>query len=293
MTSTGRLLPEVGVMFANGARSADPAHAAAVATAAEAAGCDSLWAVQHVVMPATHASVYPYADGGSVPGGPAIAVPDPLVWLAWVGAITSTIKLATGVLVLPQQHPLVIAKQVATLDRLTGGRMILGVGAGWLREEYEAVGADFDDRGARMDEDIAALRLAWSAGTAEFHGRQVAFDEVHVEPKPVGRVPIVIGGHTAAAARRAGRLADGFFPLSCQGDELTRLVDVVRAAAADAGRDPMSIELTVEAPRTASDAEVQAGLGVGRIVVNVPNVETSAMRDAMVERVGAAIEAAR
>ena len=147
-----------GVMFVNGDRGAGPEHAAALAIAAESGGFESLWAVQHVVMPVNHRSRYPYSSAGTVPGGVAVAIPDPLVWLSFVAAITTKIRLATGVLVLPQQHALVVAKQAASLDRLSGGRLMLGVGAGWLREEFEVLGARFDGRGALMDEQIAVMR---------------------------------------------------------------------------------------------------------------------------------------
>jgi probable F420-dependent oxidoreductase len=271
----------VGVMFANGARSAEAEHAVALAQAAERAGCESLWAVQHVVMPSSHASRYPYAESGVVPGGVAVAIPDPLVWLAFIGAATERIRLATGVLVLPQQHPLVVAKQVATLDRLVGGRVILGVGAGWLREEYEALEADFDHRGERLDEAIAVLRSAWALGESEFSGRQFAYPALHVEPKPLSPVPIVIGGHSPAAARRAGRLADGFFPLGVQGEELERLVHIARRAADEADRDSDALEITAEVPRTAAEAEVHARLGVSRIVIDAPNRPTLDLDDAL------------
>jgi probable F420-dependent oxidoreductase len=268
-------------MFANGARSAEPTHALTLARAAERAGCESLWAVQHVAMPVSHASRYPYSETGTVPGGQSIAIPDPLVWLAWVGAATQTIRLATGVLVLPQQHPLVVAKQVATLDRLVGGRTILGVGAGWLREEYEALDAEFDHRGERLDEAIAALRAAWDDGPTEMRGAHYSYGPLHVEPKPSSSIPIVIGGHSPTAARRAGRLADGFFPLGRQGDELTRLVTLAREAAAEAGRDPERLEITAEAPRTPADAAIQARLGVRRIVINAPHRPTADLDAAM------------
>jgi len=281
---------KVGIMFANGARAAEPVHAAVLVSAAERVGFESLWAVQHVVMPIGHASSYPYSDSRTVPGGTSVAIPDPLVWLAWAGALTSTIALATGVLVLPQQHPLVVAKQVATLDRLSGGRGILGVGAGWLREEYAALDADFDDRGPRMDEAIEAMRRAWEAGPAEFRGDHLSFEAVDVEPKPTRSVPIVIGGHSPAAARRAGRLADGFFPLACQGERLEELVAIVRRSAADAGRDPAIIEMTVDAPRTDADAETQMRLGVTRVVVNAPHVATADVTAALEERLAAVQE---
>jgi probable F420-dependent oxidoreductase len=273
--------PVIGMMFANGARSADPAHAAALAQAAERAGCESLWAVQHVVVPVSQRSRYPYSDAGTVPGGSAIAVPDPLVWLAWVGAVTREIRLATGILVVTQQHPLVVAKQVATLDRLVGGRVVLGVGAGWLKEEFQALDADFDRRGGRLDEAIEVLRAAWAPGPCQFDGAHFSFESVNVEPKPVSKIPIVIGGHSAAAARRAGRLADGFFPLARQGVQLADLVAIARRAAGDGGRDPADIEITAEMPRTEVEAEVQARLGVHRVVVNAPHRPTSDLVDAV------------
>jgi probable F420-dependent oxidoreductase len=275
----------IGVMFANGGRSADAEHAAELAVAAEDVGFESLWAVQHVVMPVEHASEYPYAAGGTVPGGAAIAIPDPLVWLAWAGALTSRIRLATGILILPQQHPLVVAKQVATLDRLTGGRVILGIGAGWLREEFDALGAEFDYRGARLDESIEVLRRAWSPGSTSFDGTHLRFAPVHVEPKPEAQIPIVIGGHSEAAARRAGRLAEGFFPLACQGERLVRLVNTVRSEARRAGRDATAVEITVDAPRTAAEADVQARLNVDRVVVNAPNVRSEDLRNVLEARI--------
>jgi probable F420-dependent oxidoreductase len=271
-------------MFANGGRSAQAEHAAELARVAESLGCESLWAVQHIVMPVTQVSRYPYSAADTIPGGSAIAIPDPLIWLAWVGAQTTRIRLATGILLLAQQHPLVVAKQVATLDRLTGGRLILGVGAGWLREEYEALNADFADRGARLDEAIQVLRLAWSPGPAKFSGRYLSFGPVHVEPKPVGRAPIVIGGHTPAAARRAGRLADGFFPLACQGEKLSGLVSEMRVAAEAVGRDPTAVEITVSAPRSPDDAAVQAELGVARVVMDVPDVDLAGLEQAFARR---------
>lgn len=273
-------------MFANGAASSEPDHAVALARAAERLGYDSLWAVQHVVMPVGHESRYPYAASGTVPGGVHVAIPDPLVWLAFVAAATERIRLATGILVLPQQHALVVAKQAATLDRLSGGRLLLGVGAGWLAEEFAALGASFDDRGARLDEQIEALRRAWRDPIASFTGSSMSFSEVVVEPRPVaGVVPIVVGGHTAAAARRAGRTADGFFPLGRRGDALVTLVDEARSAAALAGRDPWSLEITADAPRTSEQADVLLRLRVDRVLLNAPAVPTASLADALAEAI--------
>jgi probable F420-dependent oxidoreductase len=274
----------IGLLFANGARAAEPDHAATLAVAAEAAGYESLWTAQHVVLPVSYESRYPYAESGTLPGSTSLALPDPLVWLAWVGALTSRIRLATGVFILPQQHPLVVAKQVATLDRLTGGRVILGVGAGWLREEFEALGADFDQRGRRLDESIEVLRRAWSPGPTTFDGATMSFPPVHVEPTPSNPIPIIVGGHTEAAARRAGRVGDGYFPIGCDAERLTHLVGVMRTEAERLGRDVASLELTVDAPRDAAQAELHRRLGVARVVVYAPNVASGALADALASK---------
>jgi len=276
-----RHMPSVGVMFANGAASSEPARAVELATSAEELGFDSLWAVQHVVMPVGHESRYPYAASGEVPGGLHVAIPDPLVWLAFVAARTERIALATGILVLPQQHALVVAKQAATLDRLSGGRLILGVGAGWLAEEFSALGAPFEDRGRRLDEQVEVLRLAWSERETSFAGTTMRFGPVVVEPKPVnGSIPIVIGGHTPAAELRAARIGDGFFPLGRRGPELVMSVARVRAAAAAAGRDPSVVEVTADAPRNVAEAEAILSSGVRRVLVNAP-VGVGSVRDAL------------
>ena len=272
-------------MFANGDRSADPDHAVALAVAAEQAGYESLWAVQHVVMPVAHASRYPYSADGTVPGGVAVAIPDPLVWLAYVAAATSTIGLATGVLVLPQLNALVVAKQAATLDRLSRGRCLLGVGVGWLREEFEALGAAFEGRGARLDEQLAVLRAAWADDIVAHHGPTMTFAGLAVEPKPLGRrIPIIVGGHTPAAVRRAARLGDGFFPLGVRGAALGEMVGDLRRRVVEAGRADGAVGVTADAPRTPEEARVIVETGVERVVVNAPAVPAGALPDALAER---------
>jgi probable F420-dependent oxidoreductase len=259
---------KIGLMFANGGPASEPARAIELAEEAESLGFESLWAVQHVVVPASFASRYPYSEKGEIPGGNDVAIPDPLIWLSYVAARTRSIKLATGVLVLPQQHPLVVAKQIATLDRLSGGRMIVGLGAGWLEEEFRAVGQDFPSRGRRLEEGIAVLRASWAAGAVAFHGETLDFDEVLVAPQPVQAcVPIYLGGHTEKAARRAARVADGFFPLAVRGEKLEALIGVLRSEASRVGR---TVEITAEAPRDAAEARTVLQLGVERVLAYVP-----------------------
>lgn len=240
-----------------------------LATAAEAAGFESLWTVEHVVVPAGYDSRYPYSRSGKMAGGAEdFDSPDPLIWLAAVAAVTSTIRLATGILILPQRNPLILAKEVASLDVLSGGRVTLGVGVGWLEEEFRALGVPFADRGRRTDEYIAVLRALWSADVASYHGEFVDFEAVYSRPRPLQRtVPIVIGGHSTRAARRAGRLGDGFFPASAATDELPGLVVAARRAAEEAGRDPANLEISMGARPTREAVEALAEAGVDRVVV--------------------------
>jgi len=258
-----------GVMFANAGPRARPEDAVAMAQDAEAAGFESLWTVEHVVVPAGYESEYPYSADGRMPGGEDADIPDPLVWLAWVGAVTTTLRLATGILILPQRNPVVLAKELATLDLLSGGRVVLGVGVGWLREEFDALGVPFEERAARTDEYVEALRVLWRDAEPTFRGRFADFDRAKSHPKPAqeGGIPIVVGGHTNAAARRAGRLGDGFFPGRATTDELTPLLDEMRRAAKDAGRDADAIEVTAGGAMDLDGVKRFAELGVERIVV--------------------------
>jgi probable F420-dependent oxidoreductase len=188
------------LMFANAAcPTAD--SAGRLARLAEAAGFDMLITVEHVIWPTAYTSAYPYAASGRIPGDPSTPLPDPLIWMAWVAAVTSRLRFMTGVVILPQRNPLVLAKEVATLDYMSGGRIDLGIGVGWLKEEFSAVGVPFERRGKRADEYIAAMRALWAGDDASFAGEFVNFTGVSSNPKPVrGRVPIVIGGSATASS---------------------------------------------------------------------------------------------
>ena len=272
-----------GLVYANAIfPGADAAKALAVA--AEEAGFDSLWTVEHVLMPAAYESTYPYSDNGRMPGGAKAVIPDPLVWLSYVAAVTSRIELATGILIVPQRNPAITAKAVATLDQLSGGRVRLGVGAGWLAEEFDALGVPFDDRGARLDAYIEAMRALWSGAEVTLDNGFVGYDRVVCLPTPVrGSIPIVIGGHTAVAARRAGRLGDGFFP--AKGD-LPVLLDAMRRAADVAGRDADAIVVSTgdrAVMGTVDDAlgavERLEKLGDDRVVIGPPTFDPAAVAD--------------
>jgi probable F420-dependent oxidoreductase len=257
-----------GLMFANAGPLGTPDMTVGVARLAEELGFESLWTVEHVVVPSGYESRYPYSPDGRMPGGEDVGLPDPLVWLAFVAGVTTRIRLATGILILPQRNPLVLAKELATLDVLSRGRMELGVGVGWLREEFEALGVPFERRGARTDEYIDVLRRVWREPETAYDGEFARFAPVKSFPKPAqaGGIPIHVGGHTDASARRAGRLGDGYFPGRGE-DELPHLLDVMRGAARDAGRDPDAIEVSAGGVLDLDGVRRFADLGVSRLIV--------------------------
>jgi probable F420-dependent oxidoreductase len=254
---------------------ADPTWMTAFARHVEACGFESIVAVEHTVLMTQYSSVYPYDESGRVEIPADCPVPDPLDLLAFLAASTTTLGLATGVLVLPNHHPVVLAKRVATLDALSAGRVRLAVGMGWLREEIEACGAPFDSRGRRADEQFEVQRLLWEdrPDGADFSGEFFQFAHAACHPTPVRRIPIHLGGHTRAAARRAGRLGDGLQPLGVGGAKLTELVAVMREEAERAGRDPDSLELSLGHMVAKIDGE-RAGrlaeLGADRVVLAMP-----------------------
>jgi len=224
-----------------------------LATKAESLRFSSLFVTDHVVLPASMArSTYPYSTTGQLPGGAAQDYLEPLVTMGWLARVTSRIRLGTSVLVIPYRNPLLVAKMLATIDRLSGGRVILGAGVGWLREEFEALGAPpFEARGAVTDEYLRLMRAAWTTDPVTFEGRYYSVRAVHALPKPAQRrgVPIWIGGHTDAAA-----LGDAWHPIALRPpgllfpDEYAKRAKELHAWAQQAGRDPKSIELTVRVP---------------------------------------------
>ena len=261
-----------GLMFANTGPFGVPDSLARLAQAAEEHGIESMWTVEHVVIPVGYRSPYPYSPSGKIPGAESVPIPDPLLPLAFAAAVTKKIRLATGILILPQRHPAYVAKEVATLDVLSAGRVILGVGSGWLAEEFEVVGVPFRERGARTDEAIRAMRSLWKSAPEPFSGKFYRWPAVESNPKPVQKpgVPIVIGGHSDAAARRAARLGDGFFPARGDRETLNHLLAVLREECAKVGRDPRQIEITTGAGAKADPDVVKRfqDLGVHRFMVS-------------------------
>ena len=177
----------------------------------EALGYDSLWASDHVVIPHRITSRYPYSPTGQFPLGPEVPFLEPLTTLALVAGATERVRLGTSILVLPHRNPVLAAKMAATLDHLSEGRLVLGVGVDWMREEIELLGGDYDRRGAWSDEALAVMRACWRDGRTAHHGEFFSFDDIGVFPKPTrGDIPILIGGHTERALRRVVALGDGW-----------------------------------------------------------------------------------
>lgn len=256
---------------------ADPEWMVAFAQHLELCGFESVVAVEHTVLVTRYESVYPYDRSGRVGLAPDCPIPDPLDLLAFLAGHTRTLGLATGVLVLPNHHPVALAKRVATVDALSRGRLRLCVGVGWLKEELAACGVDFASRGRRADEQLAVLRALWAHQPqgVSFRGEFFGFDDVTCYPKPIAgeRLPIHIGGHSPAAARRAGRLGDGFQPLGVTGPQLESLIAVMHDEAAAAGRDPAELELSLGHLVTKIDAERAGALadqGADRLVLAMP-----------------------
>ena len=224
----------------------------------EQLGYASLWASDHVVIPYEIQSRYPYSATGAFPLPPTASFLEPLTALTVVATVTERIALGTSILVLPHRHPVLAAKTLATLDHVAGGRVILGVGVGWMREEITLLGAPFERRGAWSDEAIAVMRTCWRDARSAFHGEFFDFDAVGVYPKPPrGDIPIWVGGHTPTALRRVARLADGwhaaFMPVEEIAPARRRLADECRAAGRDV--DSLTTSVRVGLPARESSAD--------------------------------------
>lgn len=247
-----------------------PQEMAAVARHAEDLGFESIWIPEHLVFPAVIESRYPYAE--SAPISPSTPLLDPLVLLAHVAAMTTRIRLGTNVYLLPLRHPLAAARMGVTLDILSGGRFTFGVGAGWLREEFEAAGIDFETRGARLRECVRAVKALWTESEPRHHGRFFSFGPVKFEPKPVQKPhpPIVFGGESSAALRRAVALGDGWYGVRHTLETAAARVKEIRGMLAAAGRSAAAFEMTISCGSdrlTREDVYRYEEAGVDRIVV--------------------------
>jgi probable F420-dependent oxidoreductase len=272
---------KLGLFSINMGPCARPEQLAATAQRAEAAGFESVWAGEHVVLPDPQVPPSPMA-----PQDPAL---DPLLALAWAAAATTKVRLATGIVILPQRNPVVLAKQMARLDMLSNGRLTFGVGVGYLEPEFRAIGANFPDRGAVTDEYLDAMHHLWYDDRPEYHGRFADFAGVDAHPRPVQQpIPIVVGGHTLSAYRRAVRRGHGWYGFSLTPEAtatcLTGLRDAASRVERPAGLGPIEITVTPRGRLTAETAAAFAGLGVDRLVPMprpTPDSVTATIDDSM------------
>jgi probable F420-dependent oxidoreductase len=277
---------KVGVVPVNTGRYLAPGYLAGFARLLEDEGYESVWTFEHVIIPDQYDSVYPYSPTGKLAIAGSDEFVDPLIALTWVAAATERLRLGTGVNILPQANPLYLAKQAASLDHLSGGRLTLGLGVGWLREEYDALGVPFEDRGERADEYIDAMRAAWTGEPVDLQGRFLDWHGWRMRPTPVQTaggptrdgqpsmgpgVPIVVGGTTAPAIRRVVTRGDGWYVIHRDLDHFHALMESLRAECGRQGRELADIEITAywnHHREGIEGARVYAAAGVARLLVN-------------------------
>jgi probable F420-dependent oxidoreductase len=218
----------------------------AMARTAEALGFESFWCAEHPFIPVRTTSRFPGSPDGVIPEAYAHFI-DPFVALARASGTTSRIKLATGIVLVPERHPLLLAKEVSTLDLFSGGRFLFGIGAGWLREETELMGGDFDHRWSQTRESILAMKELWTKPEAEFHGKYYDFPPVRSNPKPAQRPhpPVLLGGDAKNVLERVVAWGDGWLPNRVTPDQLREKRATLDRLAKAAGRDPASLTISV------------------------------------------------
>jgi probable F420-dependent oxidoreductase len=260
------------------------------AQAAEALAFDSLWVSDHVVVPRKLSSRYPYSRDGSFPVPPDIPFLEPVATLLFAAGVTQRVKLGTTILVIPMRNPIVQAKELATLDVLSGGRLILGVGSGWMAEEFEMLGVPFERRGARNSEYIRLYKALWTEENPSFKGKFWQIDDVGFAPKPLQKPhpPIWVGGHSPPALRRAGRLADAWHAVGLPPDLVAQQYAEVKRHAEDAGRDPSAVGLTIrgrvpldDPTKAISQLEAYRAIGVSHAVLEINTLDLDRARGMM------------
>ncbi len=245
-----------------------------LAQLAESAGWESVWTFEHVIVPLDYQSKYPYNASGKMAAAPDTNFIDPLIALTAIATATKSIRLGTGVNILSQSNPLYMAKQAASLDMLSAGRFMLGVGIGWLREEFDAMGVPFERRGARFDDYVVAMKKIWSGEVVEHDSDFLNWHGFQSYPVPAQKphLPIIMGGNKGKIYQRIARHGDGWFAPTADAAELRDALVQISAACADAGRDASEIEITCMWPgQGGSDAVAKlADVGVHRLVVPLP-----------------------
>jgi probable F420-dependent oxidoreductase len=269
---------------------ADPERLAGVARLAESLGYHSIFVADHVVVPRTLHSKYPYSRDGGFPYDPDLDWLDPMVALGYLAACTRTIRIGTSITVLPMRHPIVAAKQIATADHLSGGRVIFGVGVGWMAEEFALLGEPFHERGRRMDEALRLVKTLWTEKSPTFAGQYFRVSDCALTPKPVQKphVPLWIGGDSPAALRRAARLGDGWHSAGTSLAELPGKLARLGEELAAAGRRRRDLVVSAfPTERLTLDVVTQfASHGVDHLMVPVFSLDPDAVRRRL-ERIAA------
>jgi len=250
---------------------ADPARLAEIGRAADTLGFDCLWVTDHLIFPAEVKSRYPYSPDGASPIRTDTPYLDAFTTLSYLAAVTQRIKLGIAVYILPLRHPIVTARAATTVDVLSHGRLVLGIGSGWMEEEFTIAGEDFRTRGARMDECVGVMKSLWTQESASFDGRFFQFEPARMEPKPVQQPhpALIFGGESDVALRRAARLGDGWIGMRHAADTVRELVEKLTQYRRESGRDGVPFEITVlgGASIEADEARRLGEAGVDRINV--------------------------
>ena len=259
----------------------------AMARKAEELGFESFWCAEHPFIPVQTASRFPGSADGVIPEEYSHFV-DPFVALARASGTTRRIKLGTGIVLVPERHPLLLAKEVSTLDHFSGGRFLFGIGAGWLREETEIMGGDFDHRWTQTRESVLAMKELWTKPEAEFHGRYYNFPPVRSYPKPAQKPhpPVILGGGAKRVLERVVAWGDGWLPNRTTPDQLRESRATLDRLAKDAGRDPGAITISVHGQPADRDLIRRLlDAGANRVIVRPATVKTDAEMGAELERI--------
>ncbi len=281
-------MSQIGISTPLPAYTIDPAF---TARKAEELGFESIWYAEHPVMPVSSTSRFPSADDGEIPWTYSHFT-DPFIALARASGVTSTIKLGTGITLVPERNPLVMAKEIATLDRYSGGRFLFGIGTGWHREETEMMGGDFDHRWTQTRESILALKELWTKDEAEFHGKYYDFPLVRCFPKPVQdpHPPVILGGMAKNVLRRVATWGDGWMPNRITPAQIEESRGILDSFAAELGRDAAALTISVYGqPADASVISSFLDAGANRVIVRPEWMEDEDKTSAELERIADAV----
>lgn len=263
-----------GIVPINISEFTDPEQLIPFVQRAEALGYESVWTAEHVIIPTAYESVYPYHPSGKLRFPPDTPIVDPLIALTFIASATTTLRLGTGVNILPQMSPLYLAKWASSLDHLSQGRLMLGLGIGWLREEFEAIGVPFERRGKRADEYLQALKVIWSGDEVNIQGDFIKWQNFVMRPTPAqpGGVPLIVGGVSPPAIRRLVAYGDGWYVVGKDLDDYRAHMQALDEECRRQGRDRRELEITAYWNYYGEGLEslaVYEALGVDRLLVNM------------------------